>query len=71
MRPILVSYVWKAVEAIPNAQLFELSDHDLTDWIVQKVIEDNLLSNLEIEMAKVYINSRLTLIRDMALLEAT
>lgn len=70
MQPILMSHVWKVVETIPKTQLLGLSDHALTDCLFKKVSEQQRLSSVETEMVKAYINSRLTLIRDMALLEA-
>ncbi|WP_299414137.1 hypothetical protein [Acaryochloris sp. IP29b_bin.148] len=66
MSPALLNQVWKLVDTIPHHQLLGLSDSALVDWLSQRLAERQELTHDELETVKAYIQSRLTLIRDMA-----
>ncbi|WP_299492532.1 hypothetical protein [Acaryochloris sp. IP29b_bin.137] len=67
MSPALLNQFWKLVETIPHSQLLGLNDQALVDRLSQPLVERQELTSEEIETVKSYIQSRLTLIRDMAL----
>ncbi|ABW29929.1 hypothetical protein [Acaryochloris marina] len=67
MPPVLLNQVWKLVDTIPHHQLLRASDHALVDLLSQRLAERQELTDDELETVKAYIQSRLTLIRDMAL----
>ncbi len=67
MSPVLLNQVWKLVDTIPHNQLLHSSDHALVDSLSQQLAERQELTDNELETVKAYIQSRLTLIRDMAL----
>jgi len=66
MSPVLLNQVWKLVEAIPPNQLSGFSDPALIDWLSQRLAERQKLTHDELETVKAYIQSRIILIRDIA-----
>lgn len=67
MSPVLLNQFWKLVDTLPHSQLLGLSDQDLIDGLIQQLVERQDLTHAELEVVKAYIQSRLALIRDMAL----
>lgn len=67
MSPVLLNQVWKLVDTIPHSQLLGSSDQALIDRLSQQLAERQELTDDELDTVKAYIQSRLTLIRDMAL----
>lgn len=67
MSPVLLNQVWKLVDTTPNHQILGLSDRALVDCLSQRLTERQELTHIEMEAVTVYIRSRVTLIRDMAL----
>lgn len=67
MSPVLLNQVWKLVDTFPQGQLLGLTDHALVDQLSQQLAERQELTDDELDTVKTYIQSRLTLMRDMAL----
>lgn len=67
MSPVLLNQVWKLVDTFPQGQLLGLNDHALVDQLSQQLAERQELTDDELDTVKAYIQSRLTLMRDMAL----
>lgn len=58
--------VWSMIEEIPNRDLDALSDAEMVQHLLEQLEMRKWLNPEEISMVKTYINSRVTLIRDLA-----
>ena len=62
----LIKAIWRAVEATQSATLLRLDDGELLSMLIKRLKNSNSITNAEVSDASFYINSRLSLIRDLA-----
>jgi hypothetical protein len=62
----LIKAIWRAVETTQSATLLRLDDGELLSALIKRLKNSNSITNAEVGDASFYINSRLSLIRDMA-----
>jgi len=62
----LIKAIWRAVEATQSATLLRLDDGELLSTLIKRLKNSNSITNAEVSDASFYINSRLSLIRDLA-----
>ncbi|MBE9004979.1 hypothetical protein IQ259_08000 [Fortiea sp. LEGE XX443] len=66
MTPKILRQLWSVVETTQTMTLLQLDDTSLVQWLVKQTTTQVLLDSHEIDFLCEYIQSRLTLIRDMA-----
>ncbi len=66
MQPSTVRQLWSLVERTKSITLLQLSDKDLVEQLFRQLSTSEQLTNEENNCLITYINSRLTLIRDLA-----
>jgi hypothetical protein len=62
----LIKAIWRAVEATQSATLLRLDDGELLSTLIKRLKNSNSITSAEVKDASSYINSRLSLIRDLA-----
>ena len=62
----LIKAIWRAVETTQSATLLRLNDGELLSTLIKRLKNSNSISSAEVKDASSYINSRLSLIRDLA-----
>ena len=62
----LLRQVWKVIEQTNFYELLSLNDTELTQRLLRQLETQNRLSQEETLLVQVYLNSKLTLIRDLA-----
>ena len=62
----LIKAIWRAVEATQSATLLRLDDGELLSTLIKRLKNTNSITSAEVGDASFYINSRLSLIRDLA-----
>ena len=62
----LIKAIWRAVETTQSATLLRLDDRELLSALIKRLKNSNSITNAEVGDASFYINSRLSLIRDLA-----
>jgi hypothetical protein len=66
MTPQIMRHLWFVVETTQTRTLLHLDDASLVQWLVKQTKSQGLLDCGETEFLSDYIQSRLTLIREMA-----
>ncbi|MBD2439205.1 hypothetical protein [Nostoc sp. FACHB-110] len=66
MTPKILRQLWSVVETSHTMTLLQLDDASLVQWLVKQTTTQVLLDPNETDFLCDYIQSRLTLIRDMA-----
>ena len=66
MTPTKLRQLWFLVETTHTNLLLKLDDTSLIQWLVEQVDDQCLLEHQETEVLSAYIQSRLSLIRDLA-----
>ncbi len=66
MTPLMLRQVWAVVETTQASLLLKLDDASLVDWLLRKLTLDYALNRAEADVLGDYIQSRLSLIRDLA-----
>ena len=62
----LIKAIWRAVETTQSATLLRLDDGELLSTLIKRLKNSNSITSAEVGDASFYINSRLSLIRDLA-----
>lgn len=65
MNSSLLHQLWMLIEATQSNFLLKLDDQSLIQWLVQQLREKQSLSHEEENAARMYIRSRLLLIREV------
>lgn len=65
MTPTMMRQVWSVVETAQAKTLLQLDDANLVQWLVKQTKKQVLLDCRETDFLSEYIQSRLTLIRDI------
>jgi len=66
MTPKILRQLWSVVETAQTMTLLQLDDTSLVQWLVKQTTTQVLLDSHEIDSLGDYIQSRLSLIRDLA-----
>ncbi len=66
MTPLMLRQVWAIVETTQASLLLKLDDASLVEWLLGKLTLDYALNHTEADALGNYIQSRLSLIRDLA-----
>ena len=66
MTPKILRQLWSVVETAQTITLLHLDDASLVQWLVKQTTTQVFLDSHEIDFLGDYIQSRLTLIRDIA-----
>ena len=66
MTPTIMRQLWSIIEATHTVTLLQLDDDSLVQWLVKQITNQAFLDASEIDFLCDYIQSRLSLIRDLA-----
>ncbi|MBE9248841.1 hypothetical protein IQ226_06570 [Dolichospermum sp. LEGE 00240] len=66
MTPTIMRQLWSIVEATHTVTLLQLDDASLVQWLVKQITNQAFLDPHETDFLCDYIQSRLSLIRDLA-----
>ncbi|MEA5583476.1 hypothetical protein VB620_19290 [Nodularia harveyana UHCC-0300] len=66
MTPKILRQLWSVVENSQTKILLQMDDASLVQWLVKQTTKQALLDPKETDYLSDYIQSRLTLIRDLA-----
>lgn len=66
MTPNIMRQLWSIVEATHTVTLLQLDDASLVQWLVKQITNQAFLDPHETDFLCDYIQSRLSLIRDLA-----
>ena len=66
MTPSMLRQLWSLVENTQAATLVSLDDNNLVQWLIEQLKTNSSLSQNETNRAMDYIQSRISLIRDLA-----
>lgn len=66
MTPTIIRQFWSIVEASHTQTLLQLDDASLVQWLVKQITNQAFLDAHETDFLCDYIQSRLSLIRDLA-----
>jgi len=66
MTPLMLRQLWSLVEATQSALLLNLDDASLVQWLLRQLRTQQPLNPEEITILSSYIQSKLSLIRDLA-----
>ncbi len=66
MTPAILRQLWSVVEATQTHTLLKLDDDSLVQWLIKQTTTKTSLDGSETDVLSNYIQSRLTLIRDLA-----
>ena len=66
MTPLMLRQLWSLVEATQSALLLNLDDASLVQWLLRQLKTQQSLNTQEITILSSYIESKLSLIRDLA-----
>lgn len=66
MTPAILRQLWSVVEATQAHTLLKLDDASLVQWLIKQTTTKTSLDGSETDVLGDYIQSRLTLIRDLA-----
>ncbi|QSJ19720.1 hypothetical protein JYQ62_14000 [Nostoc sp. UHCC 0702] len=66
MTPKILRQLWSVVENSQTKTLLQMDDASLVQWLVKQTTTQALLDPNDTDFLSAYIQSRLTLIRDLA-----
>ena len=66
MTPAILRRLWSVVEATQAHTLLKLDDASLVQWLINQTTNTTFLDCSQTDVLSDYIESRLTLIRDLA-----
>lgn len=66
MTPKIMRQLWSVVETAHTKTLLQLDDASLVQWLIKQTNTQEFLEQNETDYLSDYIQSRLTLIRDLA-----
>ncbi|MEG3842668.1 hypothetical protein [Microcoleus sp. herbarium14] len=66
MTPVMLRQLWSLIETTQATLLVNLDDDTLVQWLLKQLITNSALNGKETDMLNDYIESRLSLIRDLA-----
>jgi hypothetical protein len=66
MTPLMLRQLWSLIETTQSSVLLTLDDTTLVQWLLRQIKAERSLDYSEADVLADYIQSRLTLIRDLA-----
>lgn len=66
MTPKIMRQLWSVVETTQTVTLLQLDDDSLVQWLVKQTNTQEMLDAKEVDFLCDYIQTRLSLIRDLA-----
>ncbi|WP_009631628.1 hypothetical protein [Synechocystis sp. PCC 7509] len=66
MTPAILRQLWSVVETTQAHTLLKLDDASLVQWLIKQTTTKTFLDGSQTDILSDYIESRLTLIRDLA-----
>ncbi|MFQ4146806.1 hypothetical protein [Chlorogloeopsis sp. ULAP02] len=66
MTPTIMRQLWSIIETTQTKTLLQLDDASLVQWLVKQTTKQASLDCQETDFLCIYIQSRLSLIRDLA-----
>ena len=66
MTPVMLRQLWSLIETTQATLLVNLDDATLVQWLLKQLKTNSVLNGTETDMLNDYIESRLSLIRDLA-----
>ncbi len=66
MNPYLMRQLWSLIEASHTSLLLSLDDTSLVRWLIDRIAGEQSLNPVEADTLSHYIQSRISLIRDVA-----
>ena len=66
MTPAILRQLWSVVEATQAHTLLKLDDASLVQWLIKQTTTKTILDGSQTDVLSDYIQSRLSLIRDLA-----
>ena len=67
LSPARLHELWKTIDKTPASAIAELDDADLVNWLAEQFNRERTVPNKELTALRKYLESRLQLIRDLAL----
>lgn len=66
MTPLLLRQLWSVIDAAHDSHILSLDDQSLVNWVMEQLYHQSPLDTGELSQVTRYIQSKITLIRDMA-----
>jgi len=66
MTPVMLRQLWSLIETTQATLLVNLDDATLVQWLLKQLKTNSVLNGKETDLLNEYIESRLSLIRDLA-----
>lgn len=66
MTPLMIRQLWALVETTQSNILLNLDDASLVQWLIRRIGTEQMLDRNQSDILSSYIQSRLSLIRDLA-----
>jgi len=66
MTPVMLRQLWSLIETTQATLLVNLDDATLVQWLLKQLKTNSVINGNETDMLNDYIESRLSLIRDLA-----
>jgi len=66
MTPVMLRQLWSLIETTQATLLVNLDDDTLVQWLLKQLKTNSVLNGKETDLLNEYIESRLSLIRDLA-----
>ena len=66
MSPFLLRQLWSVIEAAHSSHLLSLDDQSLVNWVIEQLCHQSPLDSVELSQVNRYIQSKISLIRDIA-----
>ncbi|MEM9265415.1 MAG: hypothetical protein AAGA46_07820 [Cyanobacteria bacterium P01_F01_bin.13] len=66
MSPFLLRQLWSVIDAAHSNHILSLDDKGLTNWVVEQLCHQSPLDKVELTQVSRYIQSKVSLIRDIA-----
>ena len=66
MTPVMLRQLWSVIETTQATLLVNLDDATLVQWLLKQLKTNSVINGNETDMLNDYIESRLSLIRDLA-----
>lgn len=66
MSPFLLRQLWSVIDTAHSSHILSLDDQGLVNWVMEQLRHQSPLDKGELNQVSRYIQSKVTLIRDMA-----
>ena len=66
MSPFLLRQLWSVIDAAHSSHILSLDDQSLASWVIEQLCHQSSLDNGELAQVNRYLQSKISLIRDMA-----